>query len=798
MSCAEIVLDSGIKEQSIDLGGETLHIQVLGAGCEVGRSCVVASFKGRSVMFDCGIHPAFSGIGSLPVFDAVDVSTIDLCLITHFHLDHSGATPYFVSLTDFKGKVFMTEPTKAICKLVWQDYARVNRFSVAGSIESEEGPSSSMNLYSEKDIEKALNMTEIIDFRQQFELDGIRFSCYGAGHVLGACMFLVEIGGVRILYTGDYSREDDRHVPRAEIPPIDVHVLICESTYGTRIHEPRLDREKRFIGGVQSIITRKGKCLLPVFAVGRAQELLLILEEHWEKTPSLQNVPIIYASPMSIKCMRVFETYINQCGDYVRKQADMGINPFQFNYIKTVNSLNEIKDIIYNPGPCVVMAAPGMLQNGTSRDIFEIWAPDKRNGIILTGYAVRGTPAYELRKEPEMIQLDDKVVPLRAKFDQISFSAHSDFAQTQEFINSLKVPNVILVHGERGECKRLKDKLKELSPSLAVFAPEILQKVALTFPTQENVNVFGSINDDLNKLCDSNLLITKNEKKREKLELMNINEYNNYDNEEENVNDLKKSKNEVLIDDSLLIMRPFDSSILVKPDEVSKIIDAKRSYIEQTIRIPLPKNIESTELLLLNLRDEIKKSFEDVDYNNEFLYVYNNEIVLYIIKEFELSNDNDNKNDQYEKESSHELIIEWNSSLLSDMIVDTLSFIILDFIHSMNDKQSSDLLEIDLYNTFRSCIENSFGLCKDGIHPEVYKLIKEKNIKIQDGHKKNGYNEFHFTINNFQGIIDNNIIVNVLYKEKLILTVPDNKKVKEIISNLICNIEDSTLPVQFL
>ncbi|KAH8738532.1 cleavage and polyadenylation specifity factor protein [Cryptosporidium ryanae] len=793
MNYNEIVLDSETKEQSIDFGGETLHIQVLGAGCEVGRSCVVVSFKGRSVMFDCGIHPAFSGIGSLPVFDAVDVSTIDLCLITHFHLDHSGATPYFVSLTDFNGKVFMTEPTKAICKLVWQDYARVNRFSVSGSIESEEGPSSNINLYSEKDIEKALNMTEIIDFRQQFELDGIRFSCYGAGHVLGACMFLVEIGGVRILYTGDYSREDDRHVPRAEIPPIDVHVLICESTYGTRIHEPRLDREKRFIGGVQSIITRKGKCLLPVFAVGRAQELLLILEEHWEKTPSIQNVPIIYASPMSIKCMRVFETYINQCGDYIRRQADMGINPFQFNYIRTVNSLNEIKDLIYNPGPCVVMAAPGMLQNGTSRDLFEIWAPDKRNGIILTGYAVRGTPAYELRKEPEMIQLDDRIVPLRAKFDQISFSAHSDFAQTQEFINSLKVPNVILVHGERGECKKLKDKLKELSPSLAVFAPEILQKVALTFPIQENVNVFGSINDELNELSENALIKRKRKKKKNKLKVEN-----ECIKEENAIDSIKKPKHKVIIDDSILVMRPFDSSVLVKHDEISQLIDVKKSYIEQTVRIPLPKDIKSTELLL-NLKNEIGKSFEDVNYNNECLYVYNNEIVLYVIEEFELDNNNDRKSGSKEKEPSYELIIEWCSSLLSDMIVDTLSFVILDFISCINNKQNNTLLEDDLYNTFRSCLENNFGLCENGIHPEIYKLIKEKNITIEnESHIKNPHNEFYFTINNFQGIIDNNIIVNILYKERLVLTVPDNKNVKEIISNLISNIEDSALPIQFL
>ncbi|CUV07592.1 unnamed protein product [Cryptosporidium hominis] len=780
MSYNEVVLDSGMTEQTIDIEGETLYIQVLGAGCEVGRSCVVVSFKGRSVMFDCGIHPAFSGIGSLPVFDAIDVSTIDLCLITHFHLDHSGATPYFVSLTDFNGKVFMTEPTKAICKLVWQDYARVNKFS-AGSIESEEAPLSSINLYTEKDIEKAINMTEIIDFRQQVELDGIRFSCYGAGHVLGACMFLVEIGGVRILYTGDYSREDDRHVPRAEIPPIDVHVLICESTYGTRIHEPRIDREKRFLGGVQSIITRKGKCLLPVFAIGRAQELLLILEEHWSRTPSIQNVPIIYASPMSIKCMRVFETYINQCGESVRRQADLGINPFQFNYIKTVNSLNEIKDIIYNPGPCVVMAAPGMLQNGTSRDIFEIWAPDKRNGIILTGYAVRGTPAYELRKEPEMIQLGEKVIPMRAKFDQISFSAHSDFTQTQEFINSLKVPNVILVHGERGECKKLKDKLKELSPSLAVFAPEILQKVGLTFPTQQAIHAIGSITNEIKNLIEKE----ENEKqlfvKGEKDNQIDMNSNNG-------IKKIRRESSKIDIEETLLIMRPFEPTLLMKPQDVSEIIDVKKSCIKQTMRIPLPKNFVMD---LNKLEKEIEKSFDDVILNNEMIYLYENSIVIFIIKE--IGQDGHDLGD-------HELIIQWNSSQLCDLVVDTLSFMILDYIAflSENKQDENNLADIEIYNTLRSSIENNYGLCTDGIYPQIEAQIKDKNLEIDEYSKKDNFPNFYFSVKDTR---DNkrSVIVNILYKERIILTEPnDNKEIREKICNLIQNIEDSILPIQLL
>lgn len=796
MSYNEVVLDSGVSEQSINIEGETLYIQVLGAGCEVGRSCVVVSFKGRSVMFDCGIHPAFSGIGSLPVFDAIDVSTIDLCLITHFHLDHSGATPYFVSLTDFNGKVFMTEPTKAICKLVWQDYARVNKFT-AGSIESEEAPLSNISLYTEKDIDKALNITEIIDFRQQVEFDGIRFSCYGAGHVLGACMFLVEIGGVRILYTGDYSREDDRHVPRAEIPPVDVHVLICESTYGTRIHEPRADREKRFLGGVQSIVTRKGKCLLPVFAIGRAQEILLILDEHWSKTPSIQNVPIFYASPMSIKCMRVFETYINLCGESVRRQADLGINPFHFNHIKTVSSLNEIKDVIYNPGPCVVMAAPGMLQNGTSRDIFEVWAPDKRNGIILTGYAVRGTPAYELRKEPEIIQFGEKIIPVRAKFDQISFSAHSDFMQTQEFINSLKVPNVILVHGERGECKKLRDKLMELSPSMAVFAPEILQKVGLTFPTQQGIHAIGSITNDIRRCLAANKEEEEEEEDKYRSPLVK--------GEQIDGGDCKRAKMEssprVDLEEALLIMRPFEPTLLMKPRDVSEIIDVKKSCIRQTMRIPLPEN---SQVDLALLEKEIKKSFDDVVLSNEMIYVYESSIVIYTIKEV---------GQDGQSLGCNELIIQWDSSQLCDLVVDTLSFIILDFIAFLPEKSggecssSTSLVNVEIYNTLRSCIENNFGACTNGIHPRVEERIREGNLEVGRSGSSSGeegqteFPDFYFQVNSSGDRRSSKaVIVNILYKERVVLTVPpdDSREIKERIYNLIQSIEDSTLPIQLL
>lgn len=149
-------------------------------------------------------------------------------------------------------------------------------------------------LFDEKDIENTLSKISLIDYHQTVELNGIRFSAFRAGHVLGASMFLIEIDGIKILYTGDYSREEDRHLKPAEFPDCEVDILIVESTYGVQKHESRESREQSFTKYVTEIVTRGGKCLMPVFALGRAQELLLILNEHWQKHPELAKVPIYY------------------------------------------------------------------------------------------------------------------------------------------------------------------------------------------------------------------------------------------------------------------------------------------------------------------------------------------------------------------------------------------------------------------------------------------------------------------------------------------------------------------------
>ena len=355
---------------------DLMVIKPLGAGNEVGRSCILLEFKGKSILLDCGIHPAYSGMAALPYFDEIDPSTIDILLITHFHLDHAAGLPYFLEKTNFKGRVFMTHPTKAIYKWLLSDFVKVSNISIDDV------------LFNEQDLLRSFEKIETIDFHQEIEMEGIKFTAYNAGHVLGAAMFLIEIAGVKVLYTGDYSREEDRHLMAAETPPTTPDVLICESTYGVQVHEPRHERERRFTTLVYDIVRRGGRCLIPSFALGRAQELLLILDEYWEAHPELHNIPIYYASSLAKKCMSVYQTYINMMNSRIREQFSIS-NPFVFKHISNLKNIEHFDDV----GPCVMMASPGMLQSGLSRELFEQWASDKRNGVIIAGYCVEGTLA---------------------------------------------------------------------------------------------------------------------------------------------------------------------------------------------------------------------------------------------------------------------------------------------------------------------------------------------------------------------------------------------------------------------
>ncbi|KAL7344720.1 cleavage and polyadenylation specificity factor 3 [Encephalitozoon intestinalis] len=424
---------------------EKIKVMPLGAGNEVGRSCVIVECGGRTIMLDCGVHPAYTGVASLPFLDLVDLSKIDAIFVTHFHLDHAAALPFLTEKTSFKGKVYMTHPTKAILKWLLNDYIRlINAASDA-------------DFYTETDLVKCYDRIIPIDYHQEVNVKGIKVKALNAGHVLGAAMFLVEIEKSKILYTGDFSREEDRHLKAAESPGCKIDALITESTYGVQCHLPRSEREGRFTSIVQNVVQRGGRCLLPVFALGRAQELLLILEEHWSSNASLQKIPIYYASALAKRCMGVYQTYIGMMNERIQKLS-LVRNPFAFKYVKNLKGIDSFDD----EGPCVIMASPGMLQSGLSRDLFERWCSDSKNAVIIPGYCVDGTLAKEILSEPKEIEaLNGKRLRLNMSVEYISFSAHVDFTQNSQFIEECQPRHLFFVHGEMNEMQRLRNVIQQ-------------------------------------------------------------------------------------------------------------------------------------------------------------------------------------------------------------------------------------------------------------------------------------------------------------------------------------------------
>ena len=481
-------------------------------GCnEVGRSCHIIEYKNKVIMLDAGVHPGLQGLSSLPFYDEYDLSKVDILLVSHFHLDHAASLPYVMQHTNFNGRVFMTHATKAIYRWLLSDFVKVT--SIGGGSDARLNNSDpnantgSSNLYTDDDLMRSFDRIETIDYHSTIELDGIRFTAYHAGHVLGACMYFIEIGGLKVLFTGDYSSEEDRHLQVAEVPPIKPDILITESTFGTATHEPRLEKETRMTNIIHSTLLKGGRILMPVFALGRAQELLLILEEYWSLNDDLQNINIYYASSLARKCMAVYQTYTNIMNDSIRlttsaTNSSKKQNPFQFKFIKSIKNLDKFQDF----GPCVVVASPGMLQNGVSRELLERWAPDPKNAVIMTGYSVEGTMAKDLLTEPHTIQSamnSDMTIPRRLSIEEISFAAHVDFQQNASFIEKVNPLKIILVHGESNPMGRLKSALlskyasrKGTEQEVKVFNPRNCDEVTIGIKGLKVAKVLGTLAEE--------------------------------------------------------------------------------------------------------------------------------------------------------------------------------------------------------------------------------------------------------------------------------------------------------------
>ncbi|XP_060071309.1 integrator complex subunit 11-like [Ylistrum balloti] len=426
-----------------------IRVTPLGAGQDVGRSCILLSIGGKNVMLDCGMHMGYNDERRFPDFTYITkegrlTQHLDCVIISHFHLDHCGALPYMSEMVGFDGPIYMTHPTKAICPILLEDYRKI-------TVERK----GETNFFTSEMIKTCMKKVIAVNLHQTMQVDDeMEIKAYYAGHVLGAAMFHIKVGQQSVVYTGDYNMTPDRHLGAAWIDKCRPDLLITESTYATTIRDSKRCRERDFLKKVHNCVEKGGKVLIPVFALGRAQELCILLETYWDRMNL--KVPVYFSLGLTEKANHYYKLFITWTSQKIKKTF-VQRNMFEFKHIKPFD-----RAYIDNPGPMVVFATPGMLHAGLSLQIFRRWAPNEKNMVIMPGYCVAGTVGHKILNGIRKLEMENKqMLDVKLAVEYMSFSAHADAKGIMQLISQCEPRNVLLVHGEAVKMEFLKTKIKQ-------------------------------------------------------------------------------------------------------------------------------------------------------------------------------------------------------------------------------------------------------------------------------------------------------------------------------------------------
>ncbi|NWQ93306.1 INT11 protein, partial [Burhinus bistriatus] len=420
-----------------------------GAGQDVGRSCILVSIAGKNVMLDCGMHMGYNDDRRFPDFSYITqngrlTDFLDCVIISHFHLDHCGALPYFSEMVGYDGPIYMTHPTKAICPILLEDYRKITV--------DKKGET---NFFTSQMIKDCMKKVVAVHLHQTVQVDEeLEIKAFYAGHVLGAAMFQIKVGCESVVYTGDYNMTPDRHLGAAWIDKCRPDLLISESTYATTIRDSKRCRERDFLKKVHETVERGGKVLIPVFALGRAQELCILLETFWERMNL--KAPIYFSTGLTEKANHYYKLFITWTNQKIRKTF-VQRNMFEFKHIKAFD-----RAFADNPGPMVVFATPGMLHAGQSLQIFRKWAGNEKNMVIMPGYCVQGTVGHKILSGQRKLEMEGRqILEVKMQVEYMSFSAHADAKGIMQLIRQAEPRNVLLVHGEAKKMEFLKQKIEQ-------------------------------------------------------------------------------------------------------------------------------------------------------------------------------------------------------------------------------------------------------------------------------------------------------------------------------------------------
>ena len=430
-----------------------VRITALGGVQEVGRSAFLIQTRESSVLLDCGINPGSSRpFEAFPRLDnpVFELDSLDAVVISHAHLDHCGLVPFLYKY-GYDGPVYCSAPTSNLMTLLQLDYLDVA--SKQGIVAP----------YDQKDVRECVLHT--IPLRYGVVTDiapDIRLTLHNAGHILGSSLSHLHIGeGLHnIVYTGDYKYARTMLLEAAETEFPRAETVITESTYGgvDDIMPSRVEAEERLTAIINETLERKGKVLIPVPAVGRAQEIMLIIDGYMRR--GLMKEAPVFIEGMISEATAIHTAYPEYLGREVRHSIlHEEINPFQSDYFTIVEHPN-IRQEIVDGEPCIIMATSGMLEGGPVIEYFKSLAEDNKNSIIFVSYQIEGTLGRRVKKgltEVTMMNSEGKLdvvkVGLRAESIE-GFSGHSDRRQIINYIVQLmpKPERVVVCHGERAKC----------------------------------------------------------------------------------------------------------------------------------------------------------------------------------------------------------------------------------------------------------------------------------------------------------------------------------------------------------
>lgn len=451
-----------------------MKLRFLGGVGTVTGSRHLLSDEGSRLLVDCGMYQGVKNLrrrnwAPFPV----EPGTINAVVLTHAHIDHSGYLPALVK-NGFKGRIYCTKATHDLCKVLLPDAGYLQeedaKYAFRKGFSKHDHPEP---LFTQKDAHEALKHFESVHYHETIEpVKGFEVTFTPAGHILGSsCVHVHHKGSDRsVVFSGDVGRQHDV-IMRAPEPIQKADVLVCESTYGDRLHED-IDPDEELVEIISRTAARGGIVLMPAFAVGRAQMLLYLVHKLMSQQ-KIPKMPVYLNSPMAIRATEIFMRHHKE---HKLSQAQCELIDENTTYVRTVD---ESIDLNSKRFPCIIVSASGMASGGRVLHHLKTLLPSPRNSIVFAGFQAPGTRGDSLVKGAESVKIHGEYWPVKAEVHNIdSLSAHGDYREILEWLSqgNLNPRKVYISHGEAVASDVMRKRIRERF-GWTTEVPELFEEV---------------------------------------------------------------------------------------------------------------------------------------------------------------------------------------------------------------------------------------------------------------------------------------------------------------------------------